>query len=262
MRMLFLLLAVCSSCFATPIVERSVGKEALSEILGFFGITQENMIAETQKKWLRSSGKERWEMNEISQKEFVLNWAEKSGIYSSWKPESSSYDKALILGATTGVMEGRLRFLVDLWNEGIRFDEIVWLTGERPLDKTIDGLLELATNESEAARVIWKKVDLPKEMRTISVVFVEEPMKGLKRPNTKDTIDAWVGSGVKPCKALVVSSQPFCGYQYGIVDRYLPEEFLFEVVGPGVDSRAHPAAAAITLDSMARWLYVESLPRD
>ncbi len=89
-------------------------------------------------------------------------------------------------------------------------------------------MIDVCANESEAARLIWERVEM----------------------------------GVDPCTTLFVSSQPFCGYQYGIVDRYLPEEFLFEVVEPGTEPMSHPTAAAITLDSVARWLYVESMLSD
>lgn len=81
----------------------------------------------------------------------------------------------------------------------------------------------------------------------------------LKRPNTEDTIIAWLKEIPHPCKALFVSDQPFCGYQFALIKTYLPEAFQFDLVGQGVDSTSHPLAAAITLDSIARWLYQESL---
>ena len=37
----------------------------------------------------------------------------------------------------------------------------------------------------------------------------------------------------------------------------MPKAFLFDVVGPGVDPTQHPAAAAVLLDSLARWIYQE-----
>ena len=65
----------------------------------------------------------------------------------------------------------------------------------------------------------------------------------------------------EPCKALFVSDQPFCGYQFAVIKATLPQTFLFDVVGEGVDPTIHPLAAAITLDSIARWIYQESLCR-
>jgi hypothetical protein len=83
----------------------------------------------------------------------------------------------------------------------------------------------------------------------------------VKRPNTEDTIVAWVKMEPEPCKALFVSDQPFCGYQFAVIKSSLPTAFLFDLVGEGVDPTGHPLAAAITLDSIARWIYQENLCR-
>lgn len=81
----------------------------------------------------------------------------------------------------------------------------------------------------------------------------------VKRPNTEDTLVAWLKVAPEPCKALFVSDQPFCGYQFAVIKTNLPNTFLFDLVGQGVDATSHPAAAAITLDTVARWIYQEAL---
>lgn len=249
-----------------PIQERKIDPVALSELTSALHIPQDaDLIAETQKRWLRKPGQERWELTELfpEEKRFVLDWAEKQGLFAAWKPARKNYDKALILGATTSRMEMRLNYLKKLWLQGIRFDEIVWLTGDRPLDKRVDELMDRCKTESEAAHILWEGADLPEEMRKLPVVFVSHPMKqeggSSKRPNTEDTIIAWLKVSPEPCSALFVSDQPFCGYQFAIVKTCLPKSFQFDLVGKGADPTSHPAAAAITLDAIARWLYQESL---
>jgi hypothetical protein len=66
----------------------------------------------------------------------------------------------------------------------------------------------------------------------------------IKRPNTEDTI---------------LSDQPFCGDQFAAIKATLSEEYKFDVLGEGVDPMSHLSAAAITLDSIARWIYQENL---
>ncbi len=252
----------CGVVFGSPIQDRTIDAKALSELTTFLEIPEgADLVVETQKNWLRKAGQERWEMTELSseQKTFVLDWTSNQGLFSSWEPTEKSYDKALILGASTSHMQTRLEFLKNLWDQGIRFDEIVWLTGDRPLDERIDGLTDRCLNESEASHIIWEEASLPEEMRTLPVSFIAVPMKEEgKRPNTADTIVAWLEKSPKPCKALFVSDQPFCGYQFSIIKGVLPEDFLFDVVGHGADPTSHPAAAAITLDSIARWIYADS----
>ncbi|MBI5346355.1 MAG: hypothetical protein HZB76_04360 [Chlamydiae bacterium] len=264
--LILLVLCLCNIILATPIQDRRIELDALSQLALALGLpADKNIIEEAQKHWLRKPGKERWELEEINpdQRLIVLNWAKKQGLFSDWKPSSEVYDKALILGATTSQMQKRLDHLKQLWIQGIRFDEIVWLTGDRPLDNRVDGLTELCHNESEAARIIFEEADLPEGMRNIPAFFVAVPMKiegfSLKRPNTEDTIIAWLKTFPKPCKALFVSDQPFCGYQFAIIKANLPKEFLFDLVGQGVDPLSHPAAASITLDAIARWIYQEGL---
>lgn len=255
----FMLVLSQATC-ATPLLNRTIDLAALEVLAGALGITKDqDIIEQTQKQWLRKPGNERWEMNEIGaeKRQFVLNWAQEQGLFSDWQPSRTYYDKALILGATTSRMQMRLDFLKNLWNQGVRFNQIVWLTGIRPLDHRVDELTNRCTNEAEAAHIIWEEADLPKEMRKIQVLFIEVPMKGKERPNTADTISAWVKESPQPCTALFVSDQPFCGYQFAVIKTYLPEPFHFDLVGKGVDPSSHPAAAAITLDSIARWIYQE-----
>lgn len=268
MKKWFLLFAfcLCSSIVASPIQDHQIDPTALSRLASALDIPHDaNIIAETQKRWLRKPGQERWEIAELSadQRLFVLNWATEQGLFAPWKPLEKTYGKALILGATTSRMQMRLDYLKQLWEEGTRFHEIVWLTGDRPLDKRADGLTDRCSTESEAAHILWEETNLPEGLRSLPVVFVAAPMKmegsSLKRPNTEDTIIAWLKIEPEPCKVLFVSDQPFCGYQFAVIKASLPNIFLFDLAGQGIDSTSHPAAAAITLDSIARWIYQENL---
>jgi hypothetical protein len=96
-------------------------------------------------------------------------------------------------------------------------------------------------------------------MREIPVLFVAVPMlpsgSTLRRPTTDDTIDAWVATNPGPCTALFVADQPFCGYQWAVLHRLLPTEIDFDMVGQEANPEKHPLSAAISLDSIARWLY-------
>lgn len=261
-----LVVCLCSLSFGSPIQDRKIDPIALLQLASALGIPENsNLIAETQKRWLRKPSQERWEMAELSQdqRDFVLRWAKEQGLFASWKPLEKMYDKALILGASTSSMQNRLDYLKQLWNQGVRFHEIVWLTGNRPLDPRVDDLTDRSSNESEAARILWEETDLPCEMRSLPVVFIMTPMKAegsiLKRPNTQDTIISWLEVASEPCKVLFVSNQPFCGYQFAVIKASLPSPFLFDVAGQGVELINHPASGAIVLDTIARWIYQENL---
>jgi hypothetical protein len=246
---------------ALPIQDHPLDRAALRQLANVLGVTpEEDLVTATQVKWLRRPTQERWEMDLLSleQDEQVLAWAAAHNLLAPWVPTQSSYDKALILGATVPHMQIRLHYLEQLWHSGVRFQEVVWLTGQRPLDPQADGFLDCCSSESEAAHLLWDKEPLPDEMRALPVTFVEVPMKSEgRRPNTQDTIVAWANT-VDPCRALFISEQPFCGYQFAVIDGSLPSSFAFDVVGPGQTLDAHPALSGMTLDSLARWLYQET----
>lgn len=267
MKKWILLLAICfcNLSFATPIQDHKIDPKALSNLASTLDLPQDSdIISATQKHWLRKAGQERWELAELSaeKKLFVLDWAEKQGLFKSWEPSQKSYHNALILGATTPRMQMRLDYLKELWLQGLRFNEIVWLTGDRPLDKRVDSLIDRCNTEAEAARILWEETDLPEDMRRVPVIFIAVPMKiegsSLKRPNTEDTIVAWLETIPHPCSALFISDQPFCGYQFAVIKTSLPDSVQFDVAGQGIEPTKYPTAANI-LDSIARWLYQENL---
>jgi hypothetical protein len=259
---LLLFLALCHLGFSSPLRDHKIDQLDLQSLLQALDMNGD-IVKETQKHWIRSKNKERWEISELNsnQGSLVFDWAENHSLFEAWEPCATSYDVALILGATTPSMEHRLDYLKSLWAGGTRFEEVVWLTGERPLDQNVDQFTDICSTESEASKVIWEKADLPDEMRKLPVTFVSTQMKTNEnkpsRPNTKDTLISWLETCHKPCKALFVSHQPFCGYQFAVINNTLPETFLFDVVGPACDKNKNKRLAAITLDSLARWIYEE-----
>lgn len=240
---------------AVALKDPHIEPRALAELFSSMGIQQENYIEQTQKQWLRKPNHERWEIEELSddKRAIVLNWAKRQNLYHAWTPERTAYDKALIFGGTTKRMHLRLEHLKMLWLNGVRFKEVVWLTGERPLDKRADDMIKICKTESDAAKVLWKSIDLPQEMRNLPVLFIDVPM-GVKRPTTEDTLLAWLKTSPEPCSLLFISNQPFCGFQFAVIYSTLPSSFDFDLVGREVDPDQYPAIAATTLDSISRWL--------
>lgn len=114
-KFLFLLVSCfCSFNFAVPLQDHKLDLNAISQLGRALGFPQDgDLIAETQKRWLRKPHQEAWEVEELSveQKLLVLNWAKEQGLYAPWKPALKEYEKALILGASTAQMQKRLAYL-------------------------------------------------------------------------------------------------------------------------------------------------------
>lgn len=258
------LMACMTSLFSSPLEKRELDSSALEELFAALGVDPARAVEQTQKEWLRKAGEERWHMQEIApeKRQFVLEWGKKQKLFQAWEPTKMSYDKVFILGATTGRMETRLAFLKKMWKEGVRFQEVVWMTGDRPLDPQVDRLLDVCKTETDAAHYIWERAELDPQLRALPCVFIAVPMKekeGKKlRPTTEDTVVAWLQTNPKPCTALFISDQPFCGYQFAVIKGSMPKEFGFDLVGAGVEAEKYPNAAAVVLDSLARTLYQQA----
>ena len=220
-----------------------------------------DLVEEIGRLGLRPAHKERWEMEELSveRRAVVLDWAREQGMFAECAPVCNHYDKALIFGATRATMQTRLNYLIELWERGVRFEEVVWLTGNCNHNKSDESI----HNEDQAAHTLWENALMAEEMRRLPVTFVTVPMKVeneiSKRANTEDTIRAWVELAKEPCSALFISNQPFCGYQFAVVKTAMPREFFYDCAGPGADPSSHPAAGAIVLDTIARWAFLEKL---
>jgi len=256
---------------------------ALLELLDFLEIEHNNtlksIVDTTQKKWLRQTGKERWEMEEKfpEKRQKLINLFDQLGTIKEIKPQKKQYDYVLFFGASFPAFKRRLNFLFQLWNDGIRFNTVVFLGGQRPLDPQLESpeiLLDTATNsfpykkawelktempqtEIDMMKFVFDQAELPQGFELVNLVFVDTPMQKTdsgqpRRPITVDTINKWLKTYPKPGSLLVISSQPHVGYQDTVARTVLPSHFSIETVGaaagPGLKT-------AVYLDNLARWLY-------
>lgn len=255
---------------------------ALSELLDELNVPHamnlESITAATQ-RWRRQPGQERWEMPDIKldfqRQERVMAHLEKLGLVKELRPKSQEFEYALLLGATAPRMETRLLQLAKLWQDGVRFNEIIFLVGQRPLTPGIDQVDTLVTRvlgkaaseearrnarpmtETEAATMVYETTELPEAMRKVPVHYVDTPRywhnDHWQRANTRDTLKKWMErADTSPGKTLIVSDQPHSLYQQEVVRQELPASFPTEVTGQraGVDTRI-----AIYLDALALWLH-------
>ena len=245
--------------------------------------TLANIVEETQNQWLRAAGKERWQVDEIltNRKDELLPLFKQLGLYNEIKPSQKQYDYVLLLGATTHRMWTRLRYVYRLWEQGIRFNHIILLGSERPLDPTletvevlngehdaslskrtdIDASVDLPKSEAQAFAYIFNHIDLPAAMRELPLTIIDSAMRvnpngTTKRPTTGDTIVDWLAQQPAPGTCLLVSNQPYVYYQDSVAKTFIPEQWHVETAGaPASDS----VRVVELLDTLARTLYQENV---
>ncbi|KEQ19304.1 hypothetical protein [Endozoicomonas numazuensis] len=254
---------------------------ALSTLMEEVGISHsdslKSLISASQ-QWRRRPGQERWEMQDLSltpdKHEAVMEHLKTLNLVDELLPSSTHYEYTLLLGATVPRMERRLNHLARLWQEGVRFNNIVFLVGQRPLNDGIDKTDCLIANsigkqaqgqraeaarpltETEGAMQLFASMKLPEAMKKLPVAFIDSPRVWKRdhwqRANTRDTLIRWMKESPAPGKTLVISDQPHAHYQLEVVKQELPETFKPEVAAQSADENTQ---VILYLDALALWLH-------
>lgn len=257
--------------------------ESLDALLRLFEISHDNtlesIVSGTQKNWLRKPGKERWELTSsysAQARSIILNECSKLGMIHEIKPQRKKYDYAIILGGTVQTMRKRFAHVLELIKQGRTFNLIVFLCGQRPLNKAIesDDTLVSYTNSTLPANMNWQRpAMLPQTETEMTLMIIDQtllpndlkekimvidtpcktgPQGNLLRPTTGDTFASWLATLPQPGTVLVISSQPYVGYQDAVARTFLPKEFTCETIGR---SDENDYSDVVLLDTLARWLY-------
>lgn len=277
-------LFICSSC---QIPEEKVVKHPVEYIIDQQGAISESMlhllqvthivhdgslesiVKATQASWIRKAGIERWDIldRQSDQKNIYFELFEKLNVVQEIKPIKKYYNYAFWMGATYAPLQKRLEYLIKLWNQGVRFDTLVVLSGARPLtaheQKAVQAKYNCDTNnmpqtEFDLMMLVYNSIDMPKQMRSVPVVAVNAPMKystqgNTIRPSTEDTIIHWLQLYPIPGSCLLISNQPYIAYQESVAKNFLPVTFMVEAVG----DKSKEIKIDVYLDTFARILYQE-----
>lgn len=189
------------------------------------------------------------------------------------------YQGALIHGGLLPRVRLRLHYLILEWNLGIRFANLYFLSGDRPLEtlhenretfmqdeasplkirKNWKEPSNLPKTENEMIQLVWEQSEIPEDMRqSVKVHFIRAPMKdginGVKtvRPTTDDAVEAWLKTAPIHGRYLAVTNAPYTNRQDVVIRTIAPSEYSFETIG----SRANPQEQmAIFLDELARLIF-------
>lgn len=250
----------------------------------------DDIVVKTQEHWF-GKGKERWQLEAFHDKSKAGKILECLDQLNLMQPvsakhsgEDKAYDYVFVHGALASRIESRLNFLTAEYQRGVRFKELVFLSGARDLDEEkektfIDQGLK---TEAELFSHIWRKIthDMP-ALAQQGYILIDAPKKEIMdrttgqkkfiRPGTEDTIQLWLNtqkiSLETPIKVLAISNQHYVHYQDLIVKRCLKkycmdknlksENFILETIGEGAQISEGDKGQYIAnhLDNLARCLY-------
>ncbi len=277
-----------NTSLTTTITHQQTINHSLLDLLTLLDISHDgtlsSIVRSTQEAWLRKPGTERWHIQEQynNQKEVILPLCHKLQLAQEIKPTKTHYDYALLLGAALPRVRCRLAYLLELWNQGIRFDKLIILAGQRPLDASLENESELLnvqtqpnlptkqcwhlegslpTTEAQMMAMVLDQIELPADFNArieLQVTPMITKADGtVVRPTTGDTISTWLATQPMPGSIIAFSNQPFVGYQHSVLLTYLPGNFTVQTVGEQIDH--NNLNVAVILDTLARWIYQEQI---
>lgn len=228
-----------------------------------------NIVASTQKQWLRPSGSERWMIEDKyhDQRSTMLPLLETLGCIEEEKPTQNVYDYLIILGEEAETFLKRLHTATFWWQQGIHASTIVLLGGNHTLlnPQSVDLLkasaqteTNLPTTEIGMMEYLFYHTDIPHDMKKTKVITVKsierfDEKRSSRRPTTPETVMDFLALNPTPGSCLVVSNQPYIGYQHETLITFLPPSFNVESIGAALEKKS--CNISVCLDALARWLY-------
>jgi hypothetical protein len=257
----------------------------LLEITGMHPLNPEEKPIEqinrwAQKNFLRQG--ERWEeqTNKFEELEPTIKPLLKElGFVDALTPCFKQYEGAIVHGALLSRIRLRLYYLVEQWNQGVRFSHLYFLGGERPLEAKQENRITLTQNgdsplkiredwmepeelpktEYEMMQLVWDQSEIPEAMREqVKVYFINAPMKmdpingKLLRPTTNDTVEYWLKTHPPFGCYLAITNAPYINRQDLAVRVFSPRGYDFDTIGLGASKNEK---VAIFLDELARFIY-------
>lgn len=199
--------------------------------------------------WIQQG--ERWTFQDWMEdkRDEILPLFDEMGYFKEKRASEKHYTYGVVLGSLYASVSRRMAFLVEEWNRGVRFEKIIFLTGERKLHPEKEPFDHLKT-ETDMMIWTWEQMDVPTELRALPLVVIDaKPHPFRNRPNTMLTAQVWMKENPKPGSCLVFSCQPYLNYQEQILKMVLPTTFSVETVGPGGGANN---SISVLLDTAAR----------
>ena len=226
-----------------------------------------------QKNLLRQG--ERWEeqTNRFEAlKPLIKPLLDELGFVKGVLPHFQEYQGAVLQAGFLPRVRLRLQYLIEQWDQGVRFSHLYFLSGERPLEAQEKDMLQewsssllLPKTEREMVQCIWEQSPLPEELRNqVEVHFINAPMKKdplsekLLRPNAEDTVETWLKTSPPHGLYLTITNAPYIHRQNLVLRSIAPSEYTFDTVGPA--SSEHEKMA-IFLDELARSIFQKTVCR-
>lgn len=260
------------------------------------------VVEKTQSIWISviqgRGNKERTDLTDSPERALLASkvelCAQEMGLLQKKPPLLQHYTYGVCHGTFLDGVRSRLSLLIQAWEEGIRFDTLVFLTGERYLrnkEGETESLFILCNPSEEATplkknwhfqegtpyateydmvKIVWDQVEIPENMKKAlegKIVFINAPKGTHERPSTKDTFAEWLKSTPQP-GTILAFSDPLVWAQQQIVGetairkKNLALDTTSKALSPDQRKRYGKAMTSLVLDTVAKCLFEISIGDD
>lgn len=188
--------------------------------------------------WIRPSGVERWDLVDtatLERRAEIVQLCKDIGLFDGVTLSRTYYPTALVYGATLPAVQKRIEYLLELWNQGIRFDQVYFLAGDRE-------------GEYDMICKLVEETSFPPNFPPYKIVFAKG-QPGM-RANTKDTLRA-VQNDLKP-PVLAISTPMYAHYQQAVALTVLGKEYPIETYAK--ETTGTNFKVPVILDTLAKIL--------
>jgi hypothetical protein len=169
------------------------------------------------------------------------------------------FDGVLLLGALMPRVVSRLEYFLEQCRGRIHFSRLYLLGSDRKLDpaKELSLLPADTALATEIDMMLWAATgaQIPSHCQQIVPIRTPDVVEnGKSRPaNTGDTFRQWLAqTGFVSGRFLIVSNQPFVGFQELIAWNCLPDEMDLVTIGPAANTLL---PLAVFMDNLAKTVY-------
>lgn len=229
--------------------------------------TLEPAIKQSNLKWMRPKGLERWHAYSLfddAERNLLTEKIKNSALAKEKLPTKKHYNVVAIFGTITLRVNARIKFLVHLYKMGITADKVYLLGSTRNLKNGDESDQEMAKvlvgknvipTEMAMMNDLWQHTTMLSSLKAIPVISIQsrEQPDGA-RANTEDTLIEMLKNmnKVEDKTFLFISNNPYICYQDAVAKRVLEKynALSVETVGEGITD----ASMENVLDTVARCL--------
>jgi len=153
------------------------------------------------------------------------------GFLEEISPKKRIYDYVFLFGTSIKKMQLQLNYVFDLWQNGMHFNNIIFLTSERSIShKTYAKLL---TDKIDSPMLPYNGINILKKMLS-STQFsngfndIKTTYVVAQQPSLTQLTSLWLKQSPRPGTILALTHQPYSFYQHMILSSLIPQEFMLE----------------------------------